>query len=460
MLFDERHDTWATSNRFVPRTFVRPLYRFSQIEAASGLALLVAAAVALIWANSPLADSYHHLFEEVHLEISLGAFHFEESLGHFINDGLMALFFFVVGLEIKREMVLGDLSNPKAAALPVVAALGGMIVPALIYLAFTSGAGGEATRGWGIPMATDIAFAVGVISLLGRRVPAGGKLFILALAIADDIGAIAVIAVFYTTDLRALWLVGAVIGLGLIWFGQRSGVRSLIFYVPFALFVWFATLESGVHATLAGVVMGLLTPARAWYSATELDTKARMILDTYPIGKTILDEERADHEAMLLAEIANESVAPLNRLEHRLLPWSSFVIVPLFALANAGVTFSGTPLGGILENPVALGVGLGLLVGKPIGITLFAWLAVRSGIGRLPPHTTWSHIVGLGSLAGIGFTVSLFVTGLAFTSDEFTGVAKIGIFAGSLLAGIVGSTLLVRSRREPIPMPAPAEVPA
>jgi Na+:H+ antiporter, NhaA family len=459
MLFDERHGTWATSNRFVPRTFVRPFHRFSQIEAASGLALLVATAVALIWANSPLADSYHHLFEEVHLEFSLGPIHLEESLGRFINDGLMAVFFFVVGLEIKRELVLGDLSNPRAAALPVVAALGGMLVPALIYIAFNAG-GTEAARGWGIPMATDIAFAVGVISLLGRRVPAGGKLFILALAIADDIGAIAVIAVFYTTDLRSLWLVGAVAGLAAMWLAQRAGVRSLVFYVPFALFVWFATLESGVHATLAGVILGLLTPARALYSATELDTKARMILDTYPIGDTVLDEERADHEAILLAEIANESVAPLNRLERRLLPWSSFVIVPLFALANAGVSFSGTPLGGILVNPVALGVGLGLFLGKPIGITLFAWLAVRTGIGRLPPHTTWSHVVGLGSLAGIGFTVSLFVTGLAFTSDEFTGVAKIGIFAGSLLAGLVGSSLLLRSRREPVPMPAPSEVPA
>lgn len=460
MLFDERHGTWATSNRFVPRTFVRPFYRFSQIEAASGLVLLVAAAVALIWANSPLADSYHHLFEEVHLEFALGPIHLDESLGRFVNDGLMAIFFFVVGLEIKRELVLGDLSNPQAAALPVVAALGGMIVPALIYVAFTAGAGAEAARGWGIPMATDIAFAVGVISLLGRRVPAGGKLFILALAIADDIGAITVIAIFYTTDLRAVWLLGGVLGLAAMWIAQRIGVRSLIFYVPFALFVWFATLESGVHATLAGVVMGLLTPARAWYSATELDTKARMILDTYPLGDTVLDEERADHEARLLAEIANESVAPLNRLEHRLLPWSSFLIVPLFALANAGVSFSGTPLDGILENPVALGVGLGLFLGKPIGITLFAWLAVRSGIGRLPPHTTWSHIVGLGSLAGIGFTVSLFVTGLAFTSVELAGVAKIGIFAGSLLAGIVGSSLLLRSRHEAVSMPAPTEVPA
>jgi Na+:H+ antiporter, NhaA family len=460
MMFDERHVTWATSNRFVPRTFVRPFYRFSQIEAASGIALLVAAAVALIWANSPLADSYHHLFEEVHLELAVGPLRFDHSLGHFINDGLMAVFFFVVGLEIKRELVIGDLANPKAAALPVVAALGGMIVPALIYVAFTNGAGAEAARGWGIPMATDIAFAVGVISLLGRRIPTGGKLFILALAIADDIGAIIVIALFYTTDLRAMWLLGAVLGLAVMWLAQRGGIRSLIFYVPFALFIWFATLESGVHATLAGVTLGLLTPARALYSASELDVKARTILDTHPIGHTVLDEEKADHEARLLAEIATESVAPLNRLEHRLLPWSSFLIVPLFALANAGVSFSGTPLEGILENPVALGVGLGLFLGKPIGITLFAWLAVRTGIGRLPPHTTWSHVVGLGSLAGIGFTVSLFVTGLAFTSDEFTGVAKIGIFAGSLLAGLVGSSLLLRTRREPVPMPAPSEVPA
>lgn len=460
MLFDERHDTWATSNRFLPRTFVRPIYRFTQVEAASGIVLLVAAAVALIWANSPWSSAYHHLFEEIHVEFSFGPVHLDETFGHFINDGLMAIFFFVVGLEIKRELVLGDLRDRRAAALPVLAALGGMMVPALIYVGFTATQGPEAVRGWGIPMATDIAFAVGVISLLGRRVPTGGKLFILALAIADDIGAIAVIALFYTTDLRAVWLGAALAGLAAMWVARRVGVRSLVFYVPVGIFIWFATLESGVHATLAGVTLGLLTPARALYSAHELDRKARMILDTYPVGDSIVDEEHADHEAMLLSEIASESVAPLNRLERRLLPWSSFVIVPLFALANAGVSFAGTPILEALASPVALGVSLGLLLGKPIGITLFAWIAVRSGLGRLPPHTGWSHIVGLGALAGIGFTVSLFVTGLAFSSDEFTAVAKVGIFAGSLLAGALGSLLLARPRTSPRKTPAPRPVQA
>ena len=460
MLFDERHDTWATSGRFVPRTFVRPLIRFTQVEAASGGVLLAAAIIALIWANSAWGDAYHHLFEEVHFELSLGPLHLDESLGHLINDGLMAIFFFVVGLEIKRELVLGELSDRRAAALPVVAALGGMVVPALIYVAFTAGSGAEAMRGWGIPMATDIAFAVGVISLLGRRVSASGKLFILALAIADDIGAIAVIAVFYTSDLAPAWLLAAVAGLVGVWVAQRSGVRSLAFYLPLGVFIWFATLESGVHATLAGVALGLMTPAHPLYDPTELDRKTRTILDTYPLGETILDQEHADHEAMLLSEIAHESVSPLNRLERRLLPWSSFVVIPLFALANAGVTFEGTDLGTVFTNPVALGVGLGLLVGKPLGIALFSWIAVRTGIGQLPTATGWYQILGLGSLAGIGFTVSLFVTGLAFTSDEFTDVAKIGIFAGSMLAGLIGALLLIWGRRPAVAEPEAASASA
>lgn len=270
MSLDPRHPTWANSNRFVPRVFVRPFLRFSQVEAASGFALLSAAAIALVWANSPWSDLYRQLFQELSLEITFGPIHLNESVGQLINDGLMAIFFFVVGLEIKRQLVLGELRHPKAAALPVLAALGGMAVPALVYTLVASGAGGEAARGWGVPMATDIAFAVGLIALLGRRVPASGKLFLLALAIADDIGAIAVIAVFYTSDVEMAWLGGAVVAMLVTAVAQRAGIRSLLFYGPVALVVWYAMLESGVHATLAGVALGLLTPARAMYSAEEL----------------------------------------------------------------------------------------------------------------------------------------------------------------------------------------------
>lgn len=442
MTFDQRHSTWANSNRFVPRVFVQPFKRFTQIEAGSGIVLLVAAAVALVWANSSYADSYFHLFEELIVEFQFGPIHLEESFGHMVNDGLMAIFFFVVGLEIKRELVLGELRDPKVAALPVMAALGGMVVPASIYVALASGTPG-AGSGWGIPMATDIAFAVGVLSLLGRRVPAAGKLFILALAIADDVGAILVIAIFYTSDLSFVWLIGAVAGLGVVTLAQRVGVRSLAFYWPVAIAIWFALLESGVHATLAGVALGLLTPARPLYSPEELDRRARQILDMYPLGDTVEDREHADHEAMLLTEISRESVSPLARLEHKMLPWSSFVVIPLFALANAGVSFAGTDVADLITHPVSLGVGLGLLFGKPIGITLFTWLAVRLRIGRMPVGTRWPHIIGLGFAAGIGFTVALFVTALAFDDPRLGDIAKVGIFAGSIIAAILGAVILL-----------------
>lgn len=430
----------------MPRTFVRPLVRFTRVEAASGLVLLAAAGLALAWANSPWSGAYHQLFEETRIVFSLGPIGLDETLAHFISDGLMAIFFFVVGLEIKRELVLGDLRDPKAAALPVMAAIGGMAVPAVIYVAFTAGLGAEATGGWAIPMATDIAFVVGVAALLGSRVPSAAKLFVLALAIADDLGAIAVIAIFYTADLSLGWLGVAMAGLVLVWIGQRVGVRALVFYVPLGLAVWFATLESGVHATLAGVALGFLTPARSLYSAGEFERKATGILNTFPLGNTTDAEEKSDYEAELLAEIATEAIAPLSRLEHRLLPWSSYLIVPLFALANAGVDLRGVELTEVLLDRVALGVALGLLVGKTVGISMFAWLAVRLGWGKLPRYTNWRHVVGLASLAGIGFTVSLFITNLAFTDGELADVAKVGIFAGSLVSGVVGSLLLIRAR--------------
>ena len=443
MTFDPRHRTWAGSDRFVPRTFVQPFVRFTRIEAASGILLLGATALALLWANSPWSDAYLQLFEGTRVAVEIGPIHLDESFADIINDGLMAIFFFVVGLEIKRELVVGELRDPRAAALPVVAALGGMLVPALVYFWFTAGVGGEAASGWAIPMATDIAFAVGVVALLGRRVPPAAKLFILALAIADDIGAILVIALFYTSDLSLGWLAVAAGVLVLIGIGQRVGIRSTLFYGSAAVAVWFAMLESGVHATIAGVALGLLTPVRPLYSSQEFESKAREILDTYPLGDSPEDDEKSDYEAEVLSAIATESIAPLNRLENRLLPWSSYVIVPLFALANAGVDFRGLDIGALLTEPVALGVAIGLVAGKTIGITLFTWVAVKARWGRLPALTTWRHIVGVAALGGIGFTVSLFIANLAFTDQDLTNVAKLGIFAGSLLAGILGTAILL-----------------
>lgn len=446
---DSRHQTWASSERFVPKTFIRPLVRFSQIEAASGIVLLVAAVIALIWANSPWADTYFGLLDQ-HLSIEFMGFHLDESVLHLINDGLMTIFFFVVGLEIKRELVMGDLRDPKAAALPVVAALGGMAVPALIYLAFNAGT--AASSGWGIPMATDIAFAVGVVALLGSRVPSGAKLFLLAVAIADDIGAITVIALFYTSDLDLGHLLAAVGGFAVVWFAGKLGIRALWFYVPVAFVIWYFMLESGVHATLTGVALGFLTPAKPMYQPREFDKRARAILDQYPVGDTKDVEalEHADHEIMLLSEIADEAVSPLSRLEHHLVPWASFGIVPLFALANAGVDFRGVNIVDALTTPVALGVSVGLVVGKIVGISTASFAAVRLGLGRLPPGTTWLHILGLSAVAGIGFTVALFVAGLAFTDPAITDLAKVGIFSGSIVAGIIGSFALSRvGRRAP-----------
>jgi NhaA family Na+:H+ antiporter len=435
--------TWLNSERVLPSRFVRPVLRFTSVEAAGGIVLLFGAVAALVWANAPFGESYRS-FWDTHVTFGIGdAFHFDESLKHIVNDALMTVFFFVVGLEIKREIVAGELRDPKRAALPAIAALGGMIVPALIFMAFVAGEPGEATRGWGIPMATDIAFSVGVISLLGTRVSVGAKLFLLALAIADDIGAIAVIAVFYTTDLSLGWLAAAVVLLVLIRSANRVGIRSMTFYIVTGIAVWFFVFESGVHATLAGVALGFLTPAAAWYSDEEYFNRANWILAQRKMDEAApRSVERIDEHALHLAEVSRESVSPLNRLEHILHPWSSFVIVPIFALANAGVRFADIDLGETIVSPVSLGVAFGLVAGKAVGITGATWLAVRLKLGKLPKRTGWPQVIGLAALAGIGFTVSLFIAELAFTEELLTEEAKIGIFIGSTVAGIIGYSLL------------------
>ncbi len=448
------HKTWIHSDNYVPRRFIQPIQNFMRIEASSGVIMLVAAIAAIWWANSAFHESYE-AFLHTHFELSFGSFHLEESLHHLINDGFMAIFFFVVGLEIKRELVLGELRDRKAAMLPVMAALGGMIVPALIYASFNLG-NPEAMRGWGVPMATDIAFSLGVLSLLGKRVPSGAKLFLLALAIADDLGGILVIAVFYTSDLSFGWLAVGVAGLVAIWVASRVGIRGHAFYLPIAFGVWYCFLESGVHATVAGVALGFLTPARPMYSVKELDRKARLILDTYPADDLTTEaREHADHEALMLSEISRESVAPLIRNEHRLATWSSFAIIPIFALANAGVTFGDTKITEALTTPVALGVAFGLVIGKTVGITLFTWLAVKFNLGRLPHGATWRHMVGTAATAGIGFTVALFITVLAYNDVVLANDAKVGIFAGSLVAGLLGVAIL--STAKPAPTPATVE---
>ena len=441
---------WVASDGFIPKTFVRPALRFTSVAASSGIVLLVAAVVALLWANLGVFGDSYESFWGTQFELSFGAIHLEETLKGLVNDGLMAIFFFVVGLEIKRELVTGELRDPRKATLPAMAALGGMIMPALIFVLFVGS--GAALRGWGIPMATDIAFSLGVLALLGSRVPVGAKLFLLALAIVDDIGAIVVIAIFYTADLSLGYLALGLGALLLIAIGGRVNIRAYSFYLPVAIIAWFGFLESGVHATIAGVAVGLLTPARPLYDNLEFDRTTRRILDYYPAeSHEPRFHELVEHEARLLADVARESVAPLSRLGHALHNWSSFAIIPVFALANAGVRLVGIDIGAAATSTIALGVAVGLLVGKMIGVTLFAWLAVKLGWGVLPRNVTWHHIIGTAILAGVGFTVALFIAELAYVDAALTELAKIGIFMGSIAAGILGYLYL---RREP---PSPEE---
>jgi NhaA family Na+:H+ antiporter len=447
---DQIHETWLQSDRLVASRFVRPVVEFTQVEASGGIFLLVAAVIAIVWANSPWYESYFSLFD-THIDFSLGPIHIDESLKAFINDGLMAIFFFVVGLEIKRELAVGELNSVKKAALPAMAAFGGMVVPALIFVAVVAPNEPGAIDGWGIPMATDIAFSVGVIALLGSRVSVGAKLFLLALAIVDDVGAILVIAIFYTSDLDWGYLALAAGGIALTYILRRMGVWNIGVYVVVGAVTWFFFLESGVHATIAGVILGLLTPATSYYTDEEFRQKAQQVLDRWDVNRASpYAKERLDQDALELSAVASASVSPLDRLEHALHPWSSFVIVPLFALANAGVRFVGQEesVFEAVTSPVALGVLLGLALGKPIGITAATWLGLRMNLGVLPARTTMRTVVGIGSLAGIGFTVSLFITELAYEESLFSDEAKLGIFAGSALAGVVGY-LVLRAIRTP-----------
>jgi len=419
-----------------------PLRRFMHIESASGVILLGATALALILANSGWAEEFHGIWE-TSLGFAVGSFSMYHSLHHWINDLLMAVFFYVVGLEVKRELVLGELREMRRAALPILAAVGGMAVPALIYLGLESGT--PASRGWGIPMATDIAFVVGCLALLGSRVPNTLRVTLLSLAIADDIGAIIVIAVGYSSGLDfgslALSLVGIVIMIGLM----KAGVRNGAVYLAMALFIWFEFHASGIHATIAGVILGLLTPTTSWVSEGRL---FRIVQNTMGFmqgeGWRSPRERYAMIREMELA--ARKSISPIERFETALHPWVGFLIMPLFALANAGVHIELADF----VSPVAVAVAVGLLVGKPLGIVGMSWLATKTGLARLPEGLTWPVMVGGGFLAGIGFTMALFIAGLALASPLLEE-AKVGVFAGSLLSGVLGYLVLSLSLPAAIP---------
>jgi NhaA family Na+:H+ antiporter len=413
---------------------VAPIERFLHVEAASGIVLLAAAIAALALANSPLSESFL-AFWQTPVELSFGSFELRHSLRHWINDGVMAIFFFVIGLEVKRELVIGELRDLRQASLPIAAALGGMIAPAGIYLALQLGEPGQA--GWGIPMATDIAFVVGCMALLGPRVPHRFRVLILSLAIADDIGAILVIAVGYTDTIRLGFLLGGFVAIGAMLGLERLGVRSLGLYVLCGALIWFEFHESGVHATIAGVILGLLTPARAYLSES-LFAKLLRRADQVLHGEWSTLPQRAGR-VRRFQRAAREVVSPLEYLEHVLHPWVSFVIMPLFALANAGVPVSLSAFG----DPVATAVAAGLVVGKPVGILLFSWVAVRLGLAALPEGVGWGVLAGGGLLAGIGFTMALFIAGLALDAPALDA-AKVGILGASAVAAILGMLMLSR----------------
>jgi NhaA family Na+:H+ antiporter len=415
--------------------WTRPLGRFFELEAAAGVLLVIGTVVALVLANSPWADWFHAIWQ-TRFRVGFAGAELDKPLILWINDGLMALFFFVVGLEIKRELVAGELRDRRKAALPVVAALGGMVVPAAVYLALLGT--GPGARGWGIPMATDIAFVVGTLALLGRHAPTGLKILLLTLAIADDIGAILVIAVLYTADLSVLYLGLAVVGFVLTYGMNRAGVRAVSAYVVVGIAIWLMVLKSGVHPTVAGVLLGLLTPASAWVGETTLTAALRSALTALRAG----DPKAVPLHHVSLA--ARESASPLDRLEASLHPWVAFGIMPVFALANAGVRIAP----GEFAHPVALAVAAGLAVGKPVGVVAFSWMAVRTGLARLPDGVNWAALAGGGCLAGIGFTMSLFIAGLAL-NDELLAAGKLGTLLGSLASAALGVGVLVAVSRWP-----------
>jgi NhaA family Na+:H+ antiporter len=424
-----------------------PFREFTRSSVSGGVLLLAAAVAAMVLANSPWSVEWAALWE-TELGISLGSLDLSMSLLHWINDGLMAVFFLVVGLEIKRELLVGELATPRRATLPIVAAVGGAVVPALIFLLVVGG--GEESRGWGIPMATDIAFALGALAILGSRIPFGLRVFLTALAIADDLLAVLVIALFYTSDLSVEALAAAGLILGALVVANLLGVRRALVYAGLGLGLWLAIFQSGIHGTIAGVLLAFTIPARTRLDPDAFVERARGIVDDFE-GRLAVDGEEATieerHGALWdLEDAAEKAQAPMLSIEHALNPWTSFLIVPLFALANAGVTIRGE-LAAIVVDPVFLGVVLGLVVGKQVGISLAAYAVVRLGLAALPEGVRWAHIYGVAWLGGIGFTMSLFIAGLAYGQGPLLAVAKVGILAASIIAGAGGYLVLRRIDR-------------
>ncbi|GAB4386662.1 MAG: Na+/H+ antiporter NhaA [Phycisphaerales bacterium] len=431
-----------------------PFERFMRFEASGGIVLIAMAVLAMLWANSGWADEYLSIFQQKKFTIGYGSWALSKPLILWINDLLMALFFLLVGLEIKREVLMGDLSSPKKAALPIAAALGGMAVPGIIYAAVNWGQ--PTIRGWGVPMATDIAFALGVLALLGSRVPGSVRVFLTSLAIADDLGALVIIAVFYTEQIGLGYLGLAGIGLAVLVALNLLGFRRPLAYMLVGALIWYFVLKSGVHATIAGVLIAMTIPTRLRVDQNHYVNFTRRMIDRF---EGMIDPDRpwrttSDQQAQVFAiEAAGHAVqSPLRRLEHQLVPWVAFGILPVFALANAGVPIAtGNGEAGDSTMRALAGVGLGLLIGKPLGVFAATWLAVRLRIGELPPGVRWQHIHGAAWLAGIGFTMALFIANLAFADDASAlDAAKLGVLGASVLAAVIGLlVLLVGPKHEP-----------
>jgi Na+:H+ antiporter, NhaA family len=419
-----------------------PIQEFIRSETASGIVLIIVTVLALIIANSPLASLYDDLLH-ISISVSVGPFTLRETVLHWINDGLMAIFFFVVGLELKREALVGELADLRRAALPLVAAIGGAVVPAALYILVNRGAAGSV--GWGVPMATDIAFALGVLALVGDRVPWTLKVFLTAVAVIDDLLAVLVIALFYTGGVNFAALgagIGVLLLLGVL---NLAGIRATLVYAALGIVVWVAFLQSGVHATIAGVLVALTVPARRRIDEAGFLNRVRALMAHFEGGGTgstrMMTDEHQQSAVIELEEACEDVLAPLQKLEHQLHTWVAFAIVPIFALANAGVPLSlaGVSGSGLL---VVTGVLLGLVVGKPLGLVGVTWVLVRMGVTPLPEGVRWAHVVGAGCLAGLGFTMSLFIATLGFGESPLLEAAKIGILGASLISGVLGYTLL------------------
>ena len=438
-------DKYIKSTRqLVADQILKPAQQFFNKEASSSILLIAATIIALVWINSDIGETYHG-FWHTKISFTFAYLHIRKTLLHWVNDGLMSLFFFTVGLEIKREILVGELATPKKALLPVIAALGGMIVPGLIYVAFNIGS--PTIHGWGIPVATDIAFALGAVAVFGRRLPVGLRIFLAAFAIADDLGAVVIIAIFYTKEI--VWsnlIISLFLTFGLA-VANFFWIRQTLIYAILGLAVWFFVLGSGVHPTIAGVVVSLFVPARGRYDTDNFLQNVKNITEKFECeeqscGYSILLNQEHLYAVQALELACHDVETPLQRLMHALHPWVAFLILPLFAMGNTGLIFKGIVFSETISNPAVLGIIFGLVFGKPIGVMLFSYLSVKTGLASLPQEVRWSHIFVGAMLGGIGFTMSLFLSELSFSDPIILDYARIAILAGSILSAAIGMSYL------------------